>query len=320
MMNILFALALLAASLSAEAAESVDVQTGEEQIEKIIGSAAIADFCEADNLARLSDVDNETCMQFTTNALASCWELVSSFDPRLKRPFSEYRSLFDDEYLSVVKEMIATCVQGNLQSQAFDRRIESDREELLSQEPQILDSWSDVVARIQAQHIQNEEEIAAVLGKFAQSEYAAVYAVVDDEVIVVTSNGGTFEQEVLKDPPVWTLELNRLGIDVVDRFTSSTRAYGGTKFETVRHGFSSFVYTEPNHDNPECHESLGSLDCGGCVASGTNELTLFVVWNSKAFVESLSDVESDKAGQEVNRCIQEGIERARSILKKTGSR
>jgi hypothetical protein len=319
-MKKLVALALLAGSLSAQADESVDVQTGREQIERIIGNAAIADFCEADNLARLSGVDSETCIQLTPAALESCWEMVSGFVPRLKRPFSEYHSMFDDEYLSVLKELITACVQGDLQSQALERRIESDREELLSQEPQILDKWSDVVARIQAQHIQNEEDIATVLSEFAQSEYAAVYSVLDDEVIVVTSNGDTVEQKILKDPPAWALELDRLGIYAVDRFVSSTRAYGGSRFETERHEFSFFAFTEANRDNPECHESFDSLDCGGCAASGTNELALLVVWNSKALVESLSDEESVKAGQEIDLCVREGIERARSMLKESGSK
>ena len=63
-MKKLVALALLAGSLSAQADESVDVQTGREQIERIIGNAAIADFCE---------VDSETCIQLTPAALESCW-------------------------------------------------------------------------------------------------------------------------------------------------------------------------------------------------------------------------------------------------------
>ena len=275
-----------------------------ERIEEILGDAAIQGFCDPEESPRMADVDDETCRDFLTNALDYCRELLSGAFPEPQRLGREF-----------LAEPIIACVENEMRHQKIDLEIEVREAYLLSQEPEIVESWSGAIDRIISHYTSNERKITELLGEFSDSGFGRVFSFSHFEVLIIASTrtGDTWTSETVEDPPAWMLEMAPLDIDVVEGVAPILMAFGRPGFETQSHEFTAYLFTEPVDEPVLCDEAFESLECGGCVASRMDGLTLAVTWNSKSLVESLMETDSEGAGAIVDRCIREGAEEARMI-------
>lgn len=56
--------------------------------------------------------------------------------------------------------------------------------------------------------------------------------------------------------------------------------------KTSKHRFMAFSRLGAELDCPACRDELSSLDCGGCVASHSDTLSLFVTWHLQSLDEA----------------------------------
>ncbi|MDJ0909019.1 MAG: hypothetical protein QNI99_07485 [Woeseiaceae bacterium] len=278
-----------------------------EGMEEFLGQAAIQDLCDPEQSPLLADMDDETCRVLSINALDHCREQLSGLFPEPQR--------LGAEFLDQFAETITGCVEGNMLSQKLDLENEAWEAYLLSQEPEIVDSWSGAIDRIVAHYAANERELNELLDAFGASNFDAVFSFSGVEVMTIaaTRTGDTWTRERLEDPPAWMLEMEELDIDVVQGVSPILMASGLPGFETRTNGFIAFLFTDSVDEYAMCDEVFESLECGACVASRMDGLTLAVSWTSKSLVESLADMDSEEAGPIIDRCISEGAEQARVI-------
>ena len=307
MIRTLYALALLSLPFATLASGTVEGEFSWEGMEEFLGRAVIQDLCDPEESPRMADVDDETCNDFTTNALDYCRELLSSAFPEPQR--------FDAEFLDQLAETFTGCVKTEMSSQKVHLDWDAREAYWLSQEPETVENWSGAIDLITSQYISNERQLSGLLDAFGASSFDSVFSFSGVPVMTyaVTRTGDTRTQERLEDPPAWMLEMDELDIDVVQGAAPAIVAFGSPGFETQTDDFIAYLFTDPVDEYAMCDESFESLECGACVASRMDGLTLAISWHPKSLVESLMDMDSKEAGAIVDSCIAEGAEEARII-------
>ena len=310
-MVIINSLAVLSLTTFSLLAQNVDVGgSAQERVDRSLRRPAVSAFCGAQEVARLSDLTERTCEGIAEDALKFCWDSLVANEPLVAQPSYGYPPTIKDQILEQLETTASQCVSHYIEREIRNEEVARLSEQDFRIDSRTFDSWLDALTEISAEHKRNQEAIAAALKKFADTGYLSLFAILDQEIIVSTLNGDAIDQRALEDPPDWVLGLRDLGIEAMDSSEPGPRAFGFDEMKTSKHRFVAFSHLDNELDYPACRDELASLDCGGCVASRSDTLSLFVTWHLLTLDEANVEDATDEGTEAISNCIEAGIRKA----------